>query len=48
MSAFASKSGAPTASDIPAGFSKLYEDTAAGTIRLWANHGGTLKSVLLT
>lgn len=41
-------SGAPAASDIPEGESRVWKDTGAGTVRLYVNDGGTLKSVLLT
>ena len=41
------KSGSPTTTDIPAGNWALYKDSSAGTLRLWANDGGTMKSVAL-
>lgn len=40
--------GDPTSSDIDAGYSKLYKNTTSGLIKLWANDGGTLVSVLLS
>ena len=44
-----SKSGLPTTSDIAAGQWAVYKDTSGGaTLRLWANDGGTMKSVTLT
>jgi len=43
-----SKSGAPTASDIPASQWAIYKDTSGGTVKLWVNDAGTLKSVTLT
>lgn len=38
----------PTATDVAAGTGKLWKNTTSGQLRLWANDGGTLKSVLLT
>lgn len=43
-----SKAGLPTTSDIAAGTWAIYKDTSGGSVRLWANDGGTLKSVTLT
>lgn len=43
-----SKAGLPVAADIPAGIWAVYKDTTGGSIRLWANDGGVLKSVALT
>jgi len=43
-----SKAGAPVAADIPASQWAIYKDTGAGTVKLWVNDGGTLKSVTLT
>jgi hypothetical protein len=40
--------GAPAATDIPAGQSRVWKNTGAGTVRLYVNDGGTLKSVLLS
>lgn len=42
-----SKAGAPVAADIPASQWAIYKDTGAGTVKLWVNDGGTLKSVAL-
>lgn len=42
------KAGSPTTSDIASGTWAIYKDTSGGTVRLWANDGGTLKSVLLS
>lgn len=39
---------APTASDIAAGFFMLVKETTGGTLKLYANDGGTIKSVTLT
>lgn len=38
----------PTTSDIPSGRYALYKNTVSGDLKLWANDGGTLKSVILT
>jgi hypothetical protein len=43
-----SKAGLPVAADIAAGQWAVYKDTTGGTVRLFANDGGTLKSVTLT
>lgn len=43
-----SKAGFPTTSDIAAGQWAVYKDTSGGTVRLWTNDGGTMKSVTLT
>jgi hypothetical protein len=37
----------PTVADIPAGTSLLWKDTAGGTVKLYYNDGGALKSVAL-
>ena len=37
----------PTTSNITAGNWALYKNTTSGLLKLWANDGGTLKSVLL-
>jgi hypothetical protein len=42
------KAGTPTTSDIPDGYWMIYKDTSGGSIRLWVNDGGTMKSVTLT
>lgn len=41
------KAGIPTTSDIPAGNWAIYKDTSGGSIKLYANDGGTIKSVAL-
>ena len=38
----------PTTSDIPNGKWAIYKNTSTNTVRLWANDGGTLKSITLT
>lgn len=45
---FFSAAADPTATEIPAGQWALYKNTTSGDLKLWANDGGTLKSVLLT
>jgi hypothetical protein len=42
------KAGLPTTADISAGQWAIYKDTSGGSIRLWANDGGVMKSVILT
>lgn len=42
-----SKAGVPTTSDIAAGQWAIYKDTSGGTIKLYANDGGVIKSVAL-
>ena len=39
---------APTTADIPANDIRIWKNTGAGTVRLYVNDGGTLKSVLLS
>jgi hypothetical protein len=41
------KAGAPTTSDIAAGNWAIYKDTSLGTVKVYANDGGTIKSVPL-
>lgn len=41
------KAGAPTTTDVPLGTWKVINDTTGGTVGLYANIGGVLKSVLL-
>jgi hypothetical protein len=48
LTTFFSKAGAPTATDIPAGTWAIYKDTTGGTLKIYANDGGTIKSVTLT
>lgn len=43
----ASKAGSPTTTDLAAGRAGVYKDTTAGTVALWYNDGGTMKSVAL-
>jgi hypothetical protein len=38
----------PTTTDIPSNTWALYKNTSSGALKLWANDGGTLKSVTLT
>lgn len=38
----------PTTTNITAGNWALYKNTTSGLLKLWANDGGTLKSVTLT
>lgn len=42
-----SKAGVPTTTDITVGNWAIYKDTSGGSIKLYANDGGTLKSVAL-
>jgi len=41
------KAGAPTTTDVPVGSWAIYKDSTGGSIKLYANDGGTLKSVAL-
>lgn len=43
-----SQSADPSTSDITAGTAKLYKNTTSGTVKLWVNDGGTMKSVTLS
>jgi hypothetical protein len=45
---FRTQAAAPTTSDIAAGFFMLVKETTGGTLKLYANDGGTIKSVTLT
>lgn len=47
VQAFKTKAGLPTTSDIAAGNWAIYKDTSGGTLALYANDGGTIKSVTL-
>ncbi len=38
----------PTTTDIAPGDAHLWKNTTSGQLRLWANDGGTLKSVLFS
>ena len=40
--------GFPTTSDIATDTWAVYKDTIGGSVRLWANDGGVMKSVTLT
>jgi hypothetical protein len=42
-----SKAGAPTTTEIPAGQFRVVKDTSGGTVKLFYNDGGVLKSVAL-
>lgn len=42
-----SAAGAPTAVNIPAGVAEVWKNTSDGTVKLYYNDGGTLKSVAL-
>lgn len=43
-----SKAGSPTTSDLPDGQFQVWNDTSGGSVKLWVNDGGTLKSVTLS
>lgn len=45
---FLSAAADPTTTDIAAGEWAMYKNTTSGVLKLWANDGGTLKSVTLT
>ena len=45
---FISSSIAPTTTTIPAGEARIWKNTADGTVKLYYNDGGTLKSVTLS
>ncbi len=47
VQAFKTKAGIPTTSDITAGNFAVYKDTSGGSIKLYANDAGTIKSVAL-
>lgn len=44
---FKTKAGVPTTSDIASGNWAIYKDTTGGTLKLYANDAGTIKSVEL-
>jgi hypothetical protein len=48
LTTFVSLSANPTASNIAAGTWAVYKNTTSGEVRLWANDGGVLRSVLLS
>lgn len=41
------KAGAPTTADVRINQWAIYKNTSLGTVRLWANDNGTMKSVQL-
>lgn len=41
------KAGLPVVADIPSNQWAIYKDTIGGSLRLWANDSGTLKSIIL-
>ena len=43
-----SAAGAPTTVNIPAGCAEVWKNTSDGTVKLYYNDGGTLKSVTLS
>ncbi|WP_019986314.1 pyocin knob domain-containing protein [Rudanella lutea] len=47
LSGWRTKAGNPTTADIPAGRSVIYKNSSNNELRLWANDGGTMKSILL-
>lgn len=47
LTTFVSMAGDPTATEIAAGTWAVYKNTTSGDVKLWANDGGTLKSVTL-
>lgn len=42
------RSSPPTVDQIPPGQWALFKDTTSGTLKIYANDGGTIKSVTLT
>lgn len=44
---YLTKSSDPTTTDITSGRFAMYKNTTLGTLKLWANDGGTLKSITL-
>ncbi len=40
--------GVPTTTDIPNGSSMVWKNTSDGTVKMYCNDGGTLKSVALS
>jgi hypothetical protein len=48
LNTFISQAADPTTSNIAAGRYAMYKNTTSGLLKLWANDGGTLKSVTLT
>ena len=45
--AFRSKAGDPIAADLGDGLFQIFKNTTSGVLKLWANDGGTMKSVTL-
>lgn len=45
---YSEKAGPPTTDEIPPGEWAIYKDSTGGTLKLYANDGGTIKSVTLT
>lgn len=43
-----SLAGLPTTAEVAAGTWAVYKDTSGGTVRIWANDGGVMKSATLT
>jgi hypothetical protein len=48
VTSFQKELGVPTVKDIPEGTWIIWKDKTGGTIKLYANDGGTIKSVALT
>lgn len=48
ISTMGSMAGDPTASELAAGKVRVWKNTTSGAVKLWANDGGTLKSIALT
>lgn len=48
VAGFISQAADPTTANIASGQWALYKNTTSGLVKLWANDGGTLKSVTLT
>lgn len=40
--------GIPNTTEIPAGYWGIYKDSSGGTLKIYANDNGTIKSVALT
>lgn len=47
LTAFSSKAGDPTASDIPSGQAGIWKNTSTGVKKYWANDAGTLVGIAL-
>ena len=45
FSSIHSKAGAPTTTEVPAGETGIWKDTNDGSIKMWVNDNGTLKSL---